>query len=68
MTETGVALILLSLLAASLWVSVRTFCKISRFNREVYPKLQSEWTHTYMCQRCGNPVDRCIVLDTSLRG
>lgn len=32
---------------------VRALRGILRYNREVYPKLQSEWTHTYMCQRCG---------------
>ncbi len=52
-TEIEVAMIFLSLLGASIWLAVHSFRKISRYNREVYPKLQSEWTHTYMCQRCG---------------
>jgi hypothetical protein len=27
---------------------------ISRYNREVYPRLHWDWSHTYMCRRCGN--------------
>ncbi len=52
-TEIEVALIFLSLLGASIWLAVHSFRKISRHNREVYPRLQSEWAHTYMCKRCG---------------
>lgn len=29
------------------------FYKIARFNREVYPRLHSDWAHTFMCRRCG---------------
>ena len=28
--------------------------RIARYNREVYPRLQWNWEHTYICQRCGN--------------
>jgi hypothetical protein len=27
----------------------RTF----HYNHEIFPQLQSDWTHTYMCRRCG---------------
>ena len=27
--------------------------RISRYNREVYPHLHSDWAHTFMCRRCG---------------
>lgn len=30
------------------------FRKISRYNREVYPRLRWNWEHTYICRRCGN--------------
>ena len=29
------------------------FRRISRYNREVYPHLHSDWAHTFMCRRCG---------------
>ena len=28
--------------------------RISRYNHEVYPRLHEDWTHTYMCRRCGS--------------
>ena len=28
--------------------------RISRYNREIYPRLHWDWEHTYMCRRCGN--------------
>jgi len=27
--------------------------RIARYNREIYPQLHWDWTHTYMCRRCG---------------
>jgi hypothetical protein len=27
--------------------------RVARYNREVYPHLHSDWTHTFMCRRCG---------------
>jgi hypothetical protein len=32
---------------------VLSFRKISRYNREVYPRLHWNWEHTYICRRCG---------------
>ena len=29
------------------------FRRIARYNREVYPRLHSNWAHTFMCRRCG---------------
>jgi hypothetical protein len=26
---------------------------IVRYNHEIFPQLQSDWAHTYMCRRCG---------------
>jgi hypothetical protein len=26
---------------------------VSRYNREVYPRLRWNWEHTYICRRCG---------------
>ena len=45
------ALLFLCLLALSgLLFSIR---KIVLYNREVYPRLYSDWAHTFMCRRCG---------------
>lgn len=27
--------------------------RIFRYNHEIFPQLQSDWEHTYMCRRCG---------------
>ncbi len=27
--------------------------RTARYNREVYPRLRWDWSHTYMCRRCG---------------
>jgi hypothetical protein len=27
--------------------------RVARYNREVYPRLYSDWAHTFMCRRCG---------------
>ncbi len=27
--------------------------QVFRYNREIYPQLQADWAHTYMCRRCG---------------
>jgi hypothetical protein len=32
---------------------VLNFRRISRYNREVYPRFRWDWEHTYMCRRCG---------------
>jgi hypothetical protein len=46
--------------AAFLFLSVSSlvgmaisFRKIARYNRQVYPQLQWNWEHTYICRRCG---------------
>lgn len=52
-TEVEIAAIFLFLLLASLWGMMRTVRKISRYNHDVYPQLYWNWTHTYMCRRCG---------------
>jgi cytochrome bd-type quinol oxidase subunit 2 len=52
-TEVGIATIFLFLLLGSLWGMTRTVRKISRYNRDIYPKLHWNWAHTYMCRRCG---------------
>jgi hypothetical protein len=52
-TEVEIAAIFLLLLLGSLWGMTRTVRKISRYNRDIYPKLHWNWTHTYMCRRCG---------------
>jgi hypothetical protein len=49
-----VTAIFLFLWLASLAGMVRSLRKISRYNREVYPRLHEDWTHTYMCRRCGS--------------
>jgi hypothetical protein len=28
--------------------------RISRYNRDVYPRLHWDWEHTYKCRRCGS--------------
>ena len=30
-----------------------SFRRITRYNREVYPRLHWNWEHTYICRRCG---------------
>jgi len=32
---------------------VLAFRKVARYNREFFPTLYRNWTHTYMCRRCG---------------
>ena len=32
---------------------ILSFRKIARYNREIYPSLQWNWEHTYICRRCG---------------
>lgn len=31
-------------------------CRISHYNREIFPTLQWDWIHSYRCQRCGKVV------------
>jgi hypothetical protein len=51
--ETEIAIVFLFLCLASIWGMGRSVLKVSRYNREVYPKRQSDWAHTFMCRRCG---------------
>ena len=45
--------VFLFLFLVSLSVMLFSFRKIARYNREVYPRLQWNWQHTYICRRCG---------------
>lgn len=47
------AAIFLVLALASLAGLVFNLRKVARYNREVYPQLQWNWEHTYVCRRCG---------------
>jgi predicted RNA-binding Zn-ribbon protein involved in translation (DUF1610 family) len=38
---------------ASVGGLVNSIRKIARYNREVFPRLQWNWEHTYICRRCG---------------
>jgi hypothetical protein len=52
-SEAGVALIFVSLCSASIWGLISTLLRTLRYNREVHPKLERDWTHSFMCRRCG---------------
>ena len=52
-TEVEIAAIFLFLFLGSIWGMLRSLRKISQYNRDVYPRLHWNWTHTYMCRRCG---------------
>jgi len=45
--------ILLLLGVACVGGMLLSFRRIARYNREVYPRLQWNWEHTYFCRRCG---------------
>ena len=32
---------------------LRSMRRVYHYNHEVYPKLASEWAHSFMCRRCG---------------
>jgi hypothetical protein len=32
---------------------ILNFRRAARYNAKVFPGLYSNWTHTYMCRRCG---------------
>ena len=53
-SETLIALIFLLVWAGAVLGMLRSLSSIARYNREVYPKLHSDWAHTYMCRRCCN--------------
>jgi hypothetical protein len=49
----GAVVIILGLWLISITGFILSMRKISRYNREVYPHLHSDWAHTFMCRRCG---------------
>jgi hypothetical protein len=53
MFRVDVAAIFLVLDLASLAGLVFSLRKVARYNRDVYPRLQWNWEHTYVCRRCG---------------
>ena len=52
--KVNLALIILFLCIASLAALVNSVRRVNRYNREVFPQLQRNWEHTYICRRCGN--------------
>ena len=52
-TENAVA-IFIFLGVACLGGMVLNLRRIARYNREAYPRLHWDWSHTYICQRCGS--------------
>jgi len=52
-TESAVA-IFLFMGVACFGGMVLNLRRIAHYNREVYPQLHRDWSHTYMCRRCGN--------------
>jgi hypothetical protein len=52
-SQAEVTAVFLVLWIASIAGMIRSLYRISSYNREVYPKLQSDWAHTFMCRRCG---------------
>jgi hypothetical protein len=52
--KVNLALIILFLFIASLAGLVNSVRRVNRYNREVFPRLQWNWEHTYICRRCGN--------------
>jgi predicted RNA-binding Zn-ribbon protein involved in translation (DUF1610 family) len=50
----GDAVTFLSFLAFMFFLGMLfNFRKIAHYNREVYPRLYSDWAQTFMCRRCG---------------
>ena len=52
-TEIEIAGIFLSLWLASVGGLAWSLRRIYRYNHDIYPQLHWNWTHTYMCRRCG---------------
>lgn len=48
-----VTVVFLVLWICSIAGMIRSVRLTSNYNRKVYPKLQSDWAHTFMCRRCG---------------
>ena len=45
--------IIVSLWLISICGFILSMRNIARYNREVYSRLHSDWTNTFMCRRCG---------------
>jgi hypothetical protein len=52
--KVNLAIVIAFLCIASLAGLVKSIRRVSRYNREVFPRLQWNWEHTYVCRRCGN--------------
>ncbi len=52
--KVDLACVFLGLCLASFTGLLVSFRKVTRYNREVYPRLRWNWEHTYICRRCGN--------------
>ena len=49
----GVTTIFLIFCVGTLVGMFRSMSKIYRYNHEVFPKLESEWSQSFVCRRCG---------------
>lgn len=47
------AVVFCLLFLAALAKLLLSLSRVSRYNREVYPQLHSDWAHTFLCRRCG---------------
>jgi hypothetical protein len=52
-SRVDMAVVILLLDLASIGGLLFNLRKVVHFNREVYPHLQWNWEHTYICRRCG---------------
>lgn len=52
--KVNLAFMILFLCIGSLAGLINSLRRVSRYNREVLPRLQENWEHTYICRRCGN--------------
>jgi hypothetical protein len=48
------AFVILLLCIGSLAGLTNSIRRVSRYNRDVLPRLRRNWEHTYICRRCGN--------------
>jgi hypothetical protein len=53
--KAAIAFVFLALCVVSLAGMVFSLRKVTRYNRDIYPRLQWNWEHTYICNRCGHP-------------
>ncbi len=52
-SQAEVTAVFLVLWIASIAGMIRSLRQTARYNRKIYPKLHSDWAHTFMCRRCG---------------